>query len=273
MKKIIASLSFMSCILLEPSAHAQLVSLNFESGTATSNQFTNNFRLIGSASAFAGTVAQTDPADAGEPNNDYVFQAATTPGVVNYLYDTTPTNTSDANQTFAGNLTITMDISAVQADSSFGIHLIDTSNFNNNLLAVFNLDRSSAPTTTDRIRFFKDGGIATGAAGTLITGGDLSGLSGLNVSPEATPVFGTMTVNYAPTTGIFSLSLGTLSHSVTVDVADRITNPAIAFRLGDSSTTAGSAKIDNFTVVPEPTTFAMLLGGFGLLLGFQRRRR
>ncbi len=41
------------------------------------------------------------------------------------------------------------------------------------------------------------------------------------------------------------------------------------------SNLAGTYSLDNISlqVVPEPSSFAMLLGGFGMLVGFQRRRR
>ncbi|NJK90508.1 MAG: hypothetical protein HC904_00960 [Blastochloris sp.] len=120
---------------------------DFESGTAGSNQFTDNFRNIGPTGETA--VGQTNPTT-GEPGNDYAFSSATSAAAVtSLLFDTSPIS-GVLDPTFAGSLTITLDISGVQADSSFGIQLLDGGS-TNNLLALFNLDNSG---TTDRIRFF-----------------------------------------------------------------------------------------------------------------------
>ncbi|NJK90509.1 MAG: PEP-CTERM sorting domain-containing protein [Blastochloris sp.] len=103
----------------------------------------------------------------------------------------------------------------------------------------------------------------------------MDGSSGLNVSTDVSPVFSTLTVNYTPGSSndtLLSLSMGTLNHSVIIANSEAIANPRIAIRLFDPSTTAGSVKFDNFSVIPEPSTYVMLLLGFVLLLVLRRRR-
>ncbi|NJL70290.1 MAG: PEP-CTERM sorting domain-containing protein [Candidatus Competibacteraceae bacterium] len=270
---MIRALTFATAVVcaLSPAVHAQV--LTFETGTASDNQFTQNFRRIDSWTD--NTVGQTDPT-AGEPNNDYAFLSTSTvsPDPINgglLLFDTTPADTTaGTDNTFAGPLTITLDISAVQADSSIGIMFLDGTN-TNNLLALFNLDTTG---TSDRIRFFRDGIATAVSAGTQI-GTTANGGSGLNISGTDPFTFGTMTVTYTPGTSndtLLSLTVGTLSHSVSILNTDRIDTPRIGVRLFDPSSAAGSVKFDNFSIVPEPSTVALLLCGLGALAALRRRR-
>lgn len=241
----------------------------------TTGQYTGNFLGVSDA----GQISQTT----GLANN-YV-QYANVAAQNGAFYYGTSANTS-LEPTFSGAFTVQFDVSAVTANSAFGVYLVNPANTGNSLLAYFNLDTSG---TSDMIRFFMNGdpANATSTAGTKLTtgitgtGGTLSsgsftGNSGLNVSNDkdtqtpGTPVFGTMDVTYtpgiSPNTTTLSLSLGSLSATAVIPDSEEIINPEIAIRMVDAGNNVpGTAKMDNFEIisaVPEPSTLALF--GIGL---------
>lgn len=67
-------------------------------------------------------------------------------------------------------------------------------------------------------------------------------------------------------------------YSITLSSAfGSIDSAEFRFVYFDNNASKGAGKYDNVVVngavVPEPTTFAMVLGGLGMLIGFQRTRR
>jgi hypothetical protein len=267
--------------LINNTVKAQVGPLNFE----TPGQYTGNFYAVSAASEIGQTTGLA---------NNYV-QLNDIAGLNGAFYYGVNSNTS-LEPTFAGAFTVQFDVSAVTANSAFGVYLVNASNPNDSLLAYFNLDYSG---TTDKIRFFMDGNPAnaTSTAGTQITtditgtGGSLSsgsyiGDSGLDVSGDnytgGTPVFGTMDVTYtpgsSPNTTTLSLTLGTLSATAVIPDSEEILDPEVAIRMVDAGNNVpGTAKIDNFSIsespmpVPEPSTLA--LAGLGLGLAAVRASR
>jgi hypothetical protein len=250
-----------------------LLYFDFESGTASSNQFTQNFRLI---STGTGSTGQSDPT-ANEPGNDFVSYERTggTASVGSVLlYDTTPANTGDTAQVFSGPLSISLDLAAVNATSGAGIYLVDPTNVDNNI-GIF--AQISASSTNERLGYRLDADLDGGTTGTETAGytGDSASLSA-----HANPVFTTLTLTYTPgaTSDTLVASFGSLvAAEYVLTGAERLGSETfmLALRLNDTSnTTSTSVKIDNLTVsvVPEPSGWALLLGATGLL-GLLRRRR
>ena len=207
-------------------------------------------------------------------------------------FDTTPSDSTPATQdTFAGAIKIHIDISAANANASFGIFLFDattaTSPGTNNILALLNLDSSVVSPNTEQIRFWHD----TITSGTAVTNQYITGISGTNgsfssnswVSTAATQDFDisapfqflSLDFTYDPTAGTLLVATPNFSATLAIPGADIITNPGIALRINDPGTVGdtGTQKFDNFTVtnVPEPTAATLLLAGLGL--GARRRRR
>ena len=203
------------------------------------------------------------------------------------IYDTTPGNNADASQTFAGKITIHLDISAANATASFGIFLFDDSNRSgNNLLTILNVDTAPGG-TTEQIRFWKDSTLTDLAvtnlySSTFISGTNGSadagtnswlsnaGSSGQTIDTTAPFTFTSLDFTYDPAAGTLLVATPNFSATLAIPGADIITNPGIAIRINDPGTDAGTQKFDNFGVVPEPGTAALLLIGLGICA---RRRR
>lgn len=266
-------------------ARAQVGPFDFE----TAGQYSGNFYAVSAS----GELGQTTGL-----GNNYV-QLNDIAGQNAAFYYGTSVNTA-LEPIFGGTFTVQFDVSAVTANSAFGVYLVNAANPANSLLAYFNLDSSG---TSDKIRFFMNGNPAnaTSTAGTLLTtgitgtGGSLSsgsysGNSGLDVSsdnytsPTGTPVFGTMDVTYtpgsSPNTTTLGLSLGSLSAVATLPDSEVITNPEVAVRMVDAGNNVpGTAKMDNFSIsespipVPEPSTLVLLSSGLGLaaIRGFRKK--
>ena len=243
----------------------------------TTGDLANNFRL-NTNTVNSSRLSQIGPSvdnDFIAHNNNPFNSSSTTVGI----YDTSPGDVDATQNLFSGAFSVEFDISAVQTASSFGVVLINPDEINfrtDNLLALFNLDNSG---TLDTIRFFRDGNspFNNGSAGTLV-GTAVNGDSGLNVSSDATPVWGHFKMDYTVATGIpqMTLTVGSFIATSAFDATNALpASVEVAFRIYDPSGTDGTAKLDNFqiTLVPEPTSAALIGLGLGAVLVKHRRRR
>ena len=246
-------------LALGTSAHAA-TSFDFE----TAGQYANNFRKI----AGPGVGTQTGPS----AGNDYV--ALTAPSNFVSVYDATPADAGQKN-VFAVSqgspVTVSADLTFNSGTSSFGVYFVDPTDESKGYLALLNFNQSG---TNELIRFSTDASPSTNGAGTLTNG-----------SPAATDIV----TGFVPTTATFSYALDASNHpvlSVTVgsftssatfpSVASPLTSVELALR--DSAQNSGENDFDNVvlpdsTVVPEPTSLAMLGLGVGGLLLRRRGRR
>ena len=239
----------------------------------------NNFRQTQAAGTSNATVT-----------NGYVDVAAAG-SVTAYVgvYDTTPGNPSDAAVTFDGAFTVSLSVSAAEANTSFGIYLYE-SGTSNNLLMIFNLDSSIGNVGNELFRFWKDAtSVGTGDTGTIYGSSAVTGTNGTfdgtsngyysnaavrgdaAVDGTSPYTFYNLTLDYDPTARTMKGTVGNFSSTLSIPVGDVIVNPSIALRVNDASTGAGSAKFDNFSVIPEPSSSLLLLGGAGML-AIRRRR-
>lgn len=191
------------------------------------------------------------------------------------FYDTTPSNTSTLN-TF-GDVTIRADVRfGITTGNGVGIYARTDSSGQAAYMFLLTGDD-----TTNTLRLFKTSSSSTaygGNAGTQI--GSSVGFSGVSAN-----TFYTMEFTLANTAGPAGVALtgklfqqGTMTQigntiSFTDTTSPLLSNGQVGLRFRDGSGAAASqTDVDNFTVVPEPTTFAMLLGGMGVLLMKRRRR-
>lgn len=270
------------CLALATAANAATISFDFE----TSNQFSDNFRV---ARGTAGSnIGQTSTA-----GNDYMWggMISGTQNVV-AVYDTTPGNAADTLPSFAGPLTIDFKVATANAAQIVGLYILDSTNVNNSLSVRLNI---TATGSSERISFAKDGNLSTGSGAVAYsnttgfsgTGGAFNTTTSYQVnsniahSPEATPVFYGLTATYTPGTNddtTLTLTYGTsFSATVTVANADRIDNPTLGFFISNYTVNT-TTKIDDiaitYSTIPEPSSYALLLGAFSAgLFVFQRKRR
>ncbi len=187
-----------------------------------------------------------------------------------FIYDTTPANGTVKN-TFTGPVTISMDIRAAQS-SSFGIYIVDPSETNGGAthrLALFNFDNSG---TSDQIRIFSTSSISNAQVGTAVYNNNTTNIASLGsqfVSASLTYRESSLGSGHA----IMNFTVnGVSSGDVDLGAGTYLSSFEVGVRLYDSSTGAGAADMDNFAIVPEPSTMA--LASLGLVfLGVLRRRR
>ena len=256
------SLLFSLAASASVTAYAQ-VSLDFE----TAGQVTGNFRNIGTT-----VTSNTQSSNAGA--NDYlihnVTDSAGSEAVL--VYDTTPGDTTVGTQsTFSVSspLNVNFDFRATTAGSSIGIIFADPTNSANYVLALFNIDNGGV-TTSDLLRFFKDGTAAGNQSGSTTTAS-----TGINAGSS----FGNFsaTLSVVGTTPTISLTVGSQTASRTFPAGDYDWgNTTVSLRLYDAGAANPNTDIwvDNFTIssVPEPSTYAAIFGAAILGVALMRRR-
>jgi hypothetical protein len=249
----------------------------FESGTAASNQYTNNFLQLYSRDS--GTFSQTDPADAGEPNNDFLKLARN--GNANNTaitaINTAAVKTLSSSDSFAGTVTLTFDLASdAPGGSGFALYLFDptSTNGSDSLVVTLQFNQNAE---TDRVRFYSDGTPTTGSTGTQHkgtlagTGGTFAGGDGtadtyyqanwMSQSNEAAATWTAASLVYTPGANddtTLQFAVGQVSATWTVPNALRVSNPAIAFRANTYGSGAQSWRVDNIYVVPEPGLLGLL---------------
>lgn len=218
-----------------------------------SSDFANNFR--------AGSGTQPTNTNFGAPN-DYLNSSGAT---VSFFYDAN--GAAAGISSFAvssGNpLTLTFDISAVSHNTSFGIY-IQNAGTTNSYLALLNVN-----TGNDQLRFAN--GLVNaniGAAGTLIAGSHANNTD--FITTEGTVLGNTASFTYS----IDGLNQPMLSYTVNGTTSNytlagftAFTNVEVGFRANTP------LKVDNLSiaVVPEPSTWLLMLGGSVLLFALRRR--
>jgi uncharacterized protein YaiE (UPF0345 family) len=227
--------------------------------------------------------------------------AASASGNQALLYDTTP-GTYTAIDSFNGVVTVTMLHSSKTTNNSIGVTFFDTTTFTtagdttvDAIGGLFTIDVGTS-STTDIFRFYRDGSGGNAMLGTQLTnsanfsgsGGafvagapatgstaanSYAGESGLNVSADGVETFQTLTFVYNSNTSTITGTLGSISATYLIDVADRLTGNlgvALSFR-------GAGVRIDDLGItgsaIPEPSTYAAVAGL--AVLGFVavRRRR
>lgn len=252
--------------------------LDFESGIASGNQYTQNFLQLYARNG--ATLQQTDPADDGEPNNDYLRLPQNSNNITFVsAINTSAVKSLDNSDTFNGTVTVSFSASSnMPGGSSLGIYLFNPASVGgaDNLLVNMQFNQSGG---TDRIRFYSDGATTTGSTGTqykgtAITGSTSGWLTGgdsaadtywsndfLPSTSESLESWTAGALVYAP--GIhddttLTLTLGTTSVTWTIDNTMRIDNPAIALRFDGYGSGSGSWRIDDIHIVPEPASLALI---------------
>lgn len=259
----ILSLCVLSTWMLLSAQGQSAILVNFN----TDGDLANNFRYV-----FNGnSVTSHSGADGYAINTS---GNGTTNGDI-FAYDTTPGDAA-SKTLFSGDVTVTMRISAANAGASFGFFIINPTETGTQPLALFNWDNGTSPNTTyDQIRIFTSANIVDVGVGSLATGGNVSGSSGINADGG----FSTITFSYKNIggNGHMSLSMGSLSVTDVSLSTAFLSSYQIGIRVFDpySDTIPGGTKFDDFTVnidpIPEPSGMALLALPFaGLILGRRR---
>lgn len=282
-------------------ANAATLTFDFESGTAADNQKTNNFRSVKAS----GSLSQTDPADGGEPNNDWLAGSQVTGGSewtrsTVAVYDTTPTNASDARQGFGnGQITVDFRMATGAQNQAVGIYFYTANN--QNLFARFSV--STVNGAVDRINLSANGLMnggngsevhltpttysATSGTTTLANSG-VENASSAHYNNTGDPTWFWVTVVYTPgaTANTSTLSLAykansvndapSFSASVVVPDTYKVIDPSLGLFLYNNLTP--TVKIDDLTItygaIPEPSTYGILLAGIvGGVVALKRKRR
>lgn len=261
--------------------------LDFE----TSDQFTDNFYL-GYTAGSATSLQTTDPS----PANNYLrMQGSGSNGAASTisLNRSTDAKSWSNSDRFGNSFTLHFDFATNQSDASFALHLFDPSSPGDNLFVRINTSYSANET----VQFRRDGsftvasgtpgsGFTTGVtanSGTLSTSGTVT-ITGDFLTPANDAASGTgegfipASLSYHVNPGVdtgatLTLSLGSFSATLALeDDTHVIDNPAIAFHniTYNVSNVQHAWRIDNISVVPEPTLMG-LLPAAGLLA--MRRRR
>ncbi len=270
-------------------AAAPVGPFDFETGSTEDNQYTQNFLVLNSRNN--AVMTHTDPSDPDEPNNDYIKLVQTGSDIrVVAAINTNPVKTIANSSTFGGNLTLSFDLASnMPGGSTFGIYLFDPSSTNgtDNVNVMMQFNQSGE---TERIRFASDGNPTSGGSGTQYKGLAIDGTSGWLTGGDgsadtywnATALPSTSEASQTWTSGslvytlgnnddtTLTLNLGDFSLTWTIDNDLRVANPAVAFLFSGYGNSGASWRIDNISVVPEPTLIGLLPAAG--LLALRRRR-
>jgi hypothetical protein len=249
----IPSVCFRSALLVSllgipPVASAALVSLDFESA----GQFAGNFRAT-----FNPPETATSQ-DGGHVSTNAISLSSGTTLSEAFIYDTTPADAT-VQSTFMGPVTISFDMRSAAAGASFGVYIInpgEASGVAGHRLALFNMGTGA----TDRFRMFTTSSITNANVGTGVYD---SGATLNVVEPGSTFVRASLTYSEgANSSAVFNYTInGVSSGDINLGNNTYIPNFEIGLRLYDGVVGGATADIDNFEIVPEPSSSAM----FGLV--------
>lgn len=249
--------SLLLFLVIPAVGHAALIS-DFN----TPGSFGENFRNI-NTDATAAPVTQS---------GGFVstISAGTTVNASVYTYDTTPTD-GTVRSTFSGGSTVSFNIRATTADSSFGVYIINAATGTVGALALFNFDVGGTA-ANDTLRLWTGGNPTTAGTGAQF-GGTVTGNSGLN----AGGAFGSFVLSYtqgAAGVAVLNLTVGGITTgSVTLGAGTFYANYEIGIRAYDRTAgDAGGVDYDDFNVTPIPEPSALALAAIAGI-GFFRRRR
>ncbi|RRJ95887.1 PEP-CTERM sorting domain-containing protein [Opitutaceae bacterium TAV4] len=231
--------------------HAVTINLSNLDSLATNFTKKNAYYLLLDDSS--GTYASFNVTGAGNSSYTGLY----TPGGTTATFSTSESLTISFNYRVAG------------AKSSIGLHFADSTNLNNNVLVLFNVDNNG---TKDLFRVFTDGDVSLAGAGTAISAAQQETDTSVNVGTQWATYSATFSV--VGTTPTVTLKTGgsTFTYTLNSGTADW-TSTAIVLRLSDTATAFGSQGIDiQITPVPEPATTA-LLAGLACLLAIVSIRR
>jgi len=240
----------------------QAQSLDF----STTEQYTNNFYLsYMQPGSPTGTVAVNT-------TSGRLVHNASGGSTGAWIYDTAPS--LEPSNTFS-NFTLDMDFSVAGSSGSVGVFFGGSSR-TSSALALFNINNSGS---NDQLRLFSLGADMTSAG---VGSGNTAYSSVPSIAGYTSNNFYhlKLTVNYQNSTDAmvtFTISDPTTTLT-SVSISGLVTGLNSSGEIGIRSYTgaAGSNNFDNFvisTVIPEPSTFA-LLGGLGALgFALSRRRR
>jgi hypothetical protein len=251
-------------------ASAQAVVVDFSGAS----DFANNFRLLPFSSGH--TIAQTGSVLTVTGNNVNTTAVA-------YIYDTTPADATPGTQNsfslqVGESISVSLDIgniSANNAGSSIGFYFASPTapGSPGNFLALMNINNSGA---NEQFRFANNATLSNSSPnGSAFSAGSPSlADTGVTLSD---PIFRTVTATYllnSATSVTMTLASGAITSSVTFNSVTAFSDVAVAFRMSPvAGTPRRTMEIDNFdvTVIPEPSTYALLAGAAGLGLALRRR--
>lgn len=232
---------------------AQAATLNLSSLDSLAANVTRISGTLNLTDAYSGEFSRIDWAGSG--SSTYVGRYTPSGNMATF-------GTSDA-------FTLEFDYRIAGANSSIGIWFLDSTNDNNNVLVLFNVDASGS---NDQFRVFADGKPATGTTGDNNLSGGPGAYSANQSASTGVDAGSSDWSHFSVTLGalgsdpldatrrLITLTTGTYTYTFSIAGTHvNWSNTGIALRLADQNAT-GSQGIDiRLTpTIPEPATVALL---------------